>query len=63
MSSKSLSFEQIGQPFLLADGFLFTEGPVWNKEEGYILFSDIPASTIYKLTLPNQVEVFPPPQL
>lgn len=58
MSSKSLSFEQIGQPFLLADGFLFTEGPVWNKEEGYILFSDIPASTIYKLTLPNQVEVF-----
>ncbi len=58
MSSNNLSFEQIGKPFLMAQGFLFTEGPVWNKEEGYILFSDIPASVIYKLTLPNSVEVF-----
>ena len=33
----------------LADGFRFTEGPVWNKEEGYLLFSDIPANTIYQM--------------
>ncbi len=59
MSSNNLTFEQIGQPFLLAEGFLFTEGPVWNKDGGYILFSDIPASIIYKLTLANkQIEVF-----
>jgi gluconolactonase len=32
----------------LADGFRFTEGPVWNQEQGYLLFSDIPANTIYQ---------------
>ena len=36
MNSNSLSFDQIGKPYLIADG-LFTEGPVWNKKEGYIL--------------------------
>jgi sugar lactone lactonase YvrE len=30
----------------LVDGFQFTEGPVW--KDGYLLFSDIPADTIYK---------------
>lgn len=31
----------------LLDGYKFTEGPVWNPE-GFLLFSDIPADTIYK---------------
>ena len=31
----------------LFDGFKFTEGSVWNPE-GFLLFSDIPADTIYK---------------
>ncbi|HLF35818.1 MAG TPA: SMP-30/gluconolactonase/LRE family protein [Cyclobacteriaceae bacterium] len=31
----------------VADGFQFTEGPVWNRQ-GYLLFSDIPANKIYK---------------
>ncbi|MBV6627346.1 MAG: SMP-30/gluconolactonase/LRE family protein [Rivularia sp. (in: Bacteria)] len=31
----------------LLDGFKFTEGSVWNPE-GFLLFSDIPADTIYK---------------
>ena len=30
-----------------AEGFQFTEGPVWHPEEGW-LFSDIPADTIYR---------------
>lgn len=35
----------------LADGFNFTEGPIWvNKEGGYLLFSDPNANTIYKYT-------------
>ena len=35
--------------FKLADGFKFTEGPVWiNKDGGYLLFSDPNANTIYK---------------
>lgn len=33
----------------LAEGFQFTEGPVWvNKDGGYLLFSDPNANTIYK---------------
>src|SRR6266516_4033931 len=26
----------------LATGFLFTEGPLWNKRGGFLLFSDMP---------------------
>ena len=37
--------------FKLAEGFQFTEGPVWvNKDGGYLLFSDPNANTIYKYT-------------
>jgi len=32
----------------LATGLRFTEGPVWIAEEGRLLFSDIPADTIYE---------------
>ncbi|WP_162415356.1 SMP-30/gluconolactonase/LRE family protein [Cyclobacterium roseum] len=45
----------------LADGFRFTEGPVWNKEEGHLLFSDIPANTIYQWKPGEQVSVFREP--
>ena len=39
--------------FKLAEGFKFTEGPIWvNKDSGYLLFSDPNANTIYKYT-PN----------
>ncbi|NLT74199.1 MAG: SMP-30/gluconolactonase/LRE family protein [Chloroflexi bacterium] len=34
---------------MVAGGFQFTEGPLW-APEGYLLFSDIPASTIYSLS-------------
>jgi gluconolactonase len=30
----------------LATGFLFTEGPLWNAKEKYLLFSDIPGNQI-----------------
>jgi gluconolactonase len=49
--------------YKLADGFQFTEGPVWvNKDGGYLLFSDPNANTIYKY-VPNgnqdgKLEVF-----
>jgi gluconolactonase len=36
--------------FKLAEGFQFTEGPVWSKEDGYLLFSDPNANTIYRYT-------------
>ena len=36
----------------LAGGFMFIEGPVWrgDQENGYLLFSDIPANTVYRWT-------------
>ena len=37
------------EPQRLATGFQFTEGPVWHPD-GYLLFSDIFANTIYRLT-------------
>jgi gluconolactonase len=46
----------------LADGFLFTEGPVWVPRtpttEGYLLFSDPNANTIYRWSPDGQVSVF-----
>src|ERR1700682_5017839 len=32
----------------LADGFSWAEGPVWIRDGGYLLFSDIPQNTIFK---------------
>jgi gluconolactonase len=33
----------------LAEGFIWTEGPVWvPKDGGYLLFSDIPMNTVFK---------------
>jgi gluconolactonase len=32
----------------LADGFKWVEGPVWVKDGGYLLFSDIPFNAIWK---------------
>ena len=41
----------------LADGFIFTEGPLW-VPDGYLLFSDPNANTIYRWTPDGQVSVF-----
>jgi gluconolactonase len=34
--------------FKLAEGFQFTEGPVWVRDGGYLIFSDPNANTMYK---------------
>ena len=46
----------------LAGDFKFTEGPVWlgQGEAGFLVFSDIPASKLYKWT-PKGIEVFRAP--
>jgi gluconolactonase len=33
---------------VLGEGFDWTEGPIWVKDGGYLLFSDIPRNSIYK---------------
>lgn len=42
----------------LVAGFRFTEGPVWFAEEKCLLFSDIPADKILKLSSEGQVTTF-----
>ena len=32
---------------ILSSGYQWSEGPVWVKDGGYLLFSDVPANTIY----------------
>ncbi len=34
----------------LADGFVFTEGPVWIRDESRLLFSDVRANVLYQWT-------------
>ena len=41
----------------LAGGFQFTEGPIWHPD-GYLLFSDPNANTIYRWARDGQVSVF-----
>ena len=43
--------------FKLAEGFQFTEGPIWVKP-GYLLFSDPNANKIYKYTADGALSVF-----
>ncbi len=44
----------------IATDFRFTEGPVWHPE-GYLLFSDIPASTIHRLEPDGSISVWRQP--
>src|SRR5438128_2504139 len=42
----------------IAGGFQFTEGPIWIRDGGYLLFSDPNANAIYRWTPDGQVSVF-----
>jgi gluconolactonase len=46
--------------FKLAEGFKFTEGPVWVRDGGYLLFSDPNSNTIYKYR-EGEISVFRTP--
>jgi gluconolactonase len=32
----------------VSGGYMFTEGPVWNQEDGYLVWTEIIGDTIYK---------------
>lgn len=51
----------IGAVTAINETFLFTEGPRWQPSTSELLFTDIPADTIYVLTPPNIVNVFRTP--
>ena len=42
----------------LADGFIFTEGPVWIRSESRLLFSDVRGNTIYQWTEADGASAF-----
>ncbi|HRI78705.1 MAG TPA: SMP-30/gluconolactonase/LRE family protein [Cyclobacteriaceae bacterium] len=46
---------------IIAEGFQFTEGPLWIEKEKMLLLSDVPGNTIYKWTEANGKEVFVKP--
>lgn len=49
--------------FKLADGFKFTEGPIWVRDDqgGHLLFSDPNSNIIYKYTAEGELWVFRTP--
>ncbi|MGH8351514.1 MAG: SMP-30/gluconolactonase/LRE family protein [Pseudomonas sp.] len=42
----------------IAAGFAWVEGPVWNKREAYLLFSDIPNNSVFKWRPGKGVSLF-----
>ena len=42
----------------LAEGFDWTEGPVWARNGGYLLFSDIPKNTVYRWKEGEPLSIF-----
>src|SRR6266566_1120172 len=47
--------------FKVAEGFAFTEGPIWIAEGKYLLFSDPNSNTIYKYVPDGKLEIFRQP--
>ncbi len=46
---------------IIAEGFDWSEGPVWSKQLNSILFSDVPNNVIYKWNEKNGLSVFSKP--
>ena len=46
---------------IIAEGFQFTEGPLWIEKEKMLLLSDVPGNTIYKWTEAKGKEVYVKP--
>ncbi|MDB5389369.1 MAG: gluconolactonase [Planctomycetaceae bacterium] len=42
----------------LAEGFDWSEGPVWVKDGGFLLFSDIPRNSVMKWSEKDGISVF-----
>lgn len=43
---------------ILAEGFLWSEGPLWVEQEKMLLFSDVPKNTIHKWTEAKGLETY-----
>jgi gluconolactonase len=56
VTSKKLSELVDGEIERLGTGFTFTEGPIWNKEGGFLLFSDMPGDVRRRWDAENGVQ-------
>jgi gluconolactonase len=52
-----LKIADIGKVVAVGTDFLFTEGPIWDPAQDALFFTDINADVIYRLTLPDTLEV------
>lgn len=43
---------------IIAEGFEWSEGPLWLEKEGKLIFSDVPANTIYQWTAAKGKEIY-----
>ena len=43
---------------VIASGFAWSEGPVWVKDGGYLLFSDIPNNSVMKWSEKDGLSLF-----
>jgi gluconolactonase len=43
---------------IIAEGFEWSEGPLWIEKQNMLLFSDVPTNTVYKWTEENGKEVY-----
>ncbi|WP_276500296.1 SMP-30/gluconolactonase/LRE family protein [Terrimonas pollutisoli] len=46
------------QPEIIADGFEWSEGPLWIEQHNMLLFSDVPTNTVYKWTEEKGKEIY-----
>ena len=46
------------KPEIIADGFEWSEGPLWVEKHNMLLFSDVPMNTVYKWTEAKGKEVY-----
>jgi len=51
-------FSADARPELLAEGYEWTEGPVWIEDGGYLLYSDIPPNSIFKWSEAKGAELY-----
>ena len=45
-------------PIIIGEGFQWSEGPVWVNEHQFLLFSDVPANTIYSWTESDGIQSY-----
>lgn len=46
------------KPEIIAEGFEWSEGPLWINKHNMLLFSDVPKNTIYKWTESKGIEIY-----